>query len=340
VLGPWPARESALQTDQYLPADLELYVSYVRGFVERYNGDGVADMPGEVRPVVGWELDTEPDRNHTVAPEGYKGRFSKAAFETPAEYAELFLRSAKAVRGVDPGATVLLGGMQALDTSAGQAYLEAVLAVPGVLDAVDVISVHVYTEDREAGAVLKAVERVRAMAPGKPVWVTQTGVPAVGKSKWVDKNWQGKMVASIYAELILAGVERVFWHGLVDPVAPASGVSLERHSSHGLLVRAKKTGLPPVPKPAGRVYQALARELAPLRRDQVEEVVVEGGRMLHAGEAWLVFEGAAPVPPRVACVQDLLTGEVGQPGATATAPAWLFQMPRCVTLQAKATSGQ
>jgi hypothetical protein len=333
VLGPWPARESILQTDHYLPADLELYVSYVRGFVERYNADGVGDMPGEHRPVLAWEIDTEPDRNHLVAPEGYKGRLSKAAFETPAEYAQLVLLSAGAIRGVDPKATVLLGGMHELHTKEGRAYLQAVLAVPGVLDAVDVISVHAYTEDEDGEAVLEAVEVARKAAPGKPIWVTQMGVPTEGKGRWVDPRWQGAMVVNLYSKLLLAGVERVFWHGLVDPQAPGRGVAAERYQTHGLVVRAAKTGLPHVRKPAGFAYQGLARELAGLRRDQVAEEPIDGGRMLHAGEAWLAFEGTVAVPPRVACVQDLLTGEVGQPGETATAPAWMFQMPRCVELQ-------
>ena len=39
----------------------EAYLRFVRSTVERYDGDGVDDMPGLLFPVRFWEIDNQPD---------------------------------------------------------------------------------------------------------------------------------------------------------------------------------------------------------------------------------------------------------------------------------------
>ncbi len=45
----------------YLPVDEAKYAAFVRATVERYDGDGVDDMPGLMNPIKYWQVDNEPN---------------------------------------------------------------------------------------------------------------------------------------------------------------------------------------------------------------------------------------------------------------------------------------
>lgn len=180
VLGPWPSRGAALYTDAYLPADNEQYVNYVRQVVERYNGDGLKDKRGLRRGVVAWEIDSEPDLNNSVKPEGMKGKLDPSKFETAAEYARLVLTTAGAIRMVDSQATIVLGSMAAPLSGPGRKYLDEVVATPGVLDAVDVLGLQLYTDAEDTRDLAATLQVAAEVAPGKQVWLTRVGVPSSG----------------------------------------------------------------------------------------------------------------------------------------------------------------
>ncbi len=44
----------------YLPIDEDKYTAFVKATVERYDGDGMDDMPGIVNPIRYWQVDNEP----------------------------------------------------------------------------------------------------------------------------------------------------------------------------------------------------------------------------------------------------------------------------------------
>ncbi|QWR76084.1 hypothetical protein [Candidatus Magnetomonas plexicatena] len=50
-----------LPTSRYNPHDIEAYSAFVKALVERYNGDGLNDMPGLLYPIMYWEILNEPE---------------------------------------------------------------------------------------------------------------------------------------------------------------------------------------------------------------------------------------------------------------------------------------
>lgn len=56
----WLQRHGYALPGSYLPVDVEQYRRFVRATVERYDGDGVDDMPGLENPVMYWQVDNEP----------------------------------------------------------------------------------------------------------------------------------------------------------------------------------------------------------------------------------------------------------------------------------------
>lgn len=100
---------------------------------------------------------------------------------TPQQYAAILVCAYDAIHTADPQAQVALGGLMDIG-SAGQAWMDAMLATPGA-DAVhkfDIANIHIRTPNpADTGTV---VRRWRHYLVGRgfygPLWVTETGYPA------------------------------------------------------------------------------------------------------------------------------------------------------------------
>ncbi|CAK8724044.1 Glycosyl hydrolase catalytic core [Candidatus Electrothrix aarhusensis] len=82
----------ALTNRSFLPRDKNAYKKFVRALVERYDGDGISDMPGLHAPIKYWQVDNEP-------PHGLN------------DYAAFLQMTYKAIKQADPEAKVLIGGV-------------------------------------------------------------------------------------------------------------------------------------------------------------------------------------------------------------------------------------
>lgn len=56
-----PRDEGRCLKGSFIPVDEALYAAFVRATIERYDGDGVDDMPGLVNPIKYWQVGNEPD---------------------------------------------------------------------------------------------------------------------------------------------------------------------------------------------------------------------------------------------------------------------------------------
>jgi hypothetical protein len=56
-----PESEGYSLPGSYLPVDTPAYQAFVRATIERYDGDGLSDMPGLVTPIRYWQVDNEPN---------------------------------------------------------------------------------------------------------------------------------------------------------------------------------------------------------------------------------------------------------------------------------------
>ena len=332
VLGPWPGNRTAAHTDHYVPDNMDDYADYIRRVVERYDGDGEDDMPGLVRPIRYWEVDNEPDLHNSVMPRGISLIDDPSQFETPAQYAGVLVASAAAIRSADPNAVVLSGGMYRPRTDTGRKYLKAVLNEPGVMDAFDILSLHCYFDNNSLDPIEQTMAVAHELAPTKPVWITETGVPSSGKRSWIDVEWQATMVAAIVGGFLANGAERIFWHTLSDPPARAKSSPFSTHSLMQTTAaqtgpRKAHPGNQKVAKPAGEMYERLALLLANRVPAETKEVPAIGGRLLWTGSGWLAFWGTPNVPSNAASVENLRTGDITKPQKSVVSPAWISLEP-------------
>lgn len=331
MLGPWPGIHTASHTDAYPPKDMPAYVEYVRSVVERYDGDGVDDMPGLTAPIRYWEVDNEPDLHNSVAPKGGKGAGPPELFQTPAEYGALLVETAATIRAADPQALVLSAGFYRPHTPQGKEWIARLLKEPGVRESFDILSLHCYYHQDDLDTPDRTIQAWKELLPEKSLWVTETSVSADSKVPHSTETWQGKMVAGTFGAMLAGGADRVFWHTLADPPPSTPNSHRSGFSTNSLFQALGPHNAPGTEgfreKPAATVYRNLTRLAGPSRSDSLVEIKAPGGRVLKTDRGWLVFWGEVSPPAGATHAVDLLTGTESPVGARVSAPAWLEARP-------------
>jgi beta-xylosidase len=134
-------------------------------------------------------------------------------------FAELVHEGVRAIREVNPGLKIVLGGISPIDPN----YLK-LLSGYGVIDAVDVVSVHGFPLDWNHWNINewpKKIEEVREAIGDKPIWVSEAGASSFGAEEVQTFGLKRT------AELLLPLVERVHWYSLMD--LPATWTATTRH---------------------------------------------------------------------------------------------------------------
>lgn len=188
-----PERLAAGCSTSAPPADPEAFAELMAAVARRYGRSGSfwREHPRlPYRPVVEYELWNEPNLAGFWCPA-----------PEPAAYAELVARAAPRIRAIDPGATIVLGGLAPFDEDdAAQAATGVPLAVPDFLEQavasrpdlpelVDAVGVHLYAPDAAA-----AIERLAwfrstldaAGFAGTPISVNEVGWPTQGQGGFVN----------------------------------------------------------------------------------------------------------------------------------------------------------
>ncbi len=168
------------------------------------------------RPIQAWQIWNEPNDPTYWSPA-----------PDPAAFAELLRISARAIRSVDPGATIVSGGITASPSGrhsvAGEEFLAALLKEPGVSRAVDKIGYHPYAMN--AKAVLGHLRRARRVINSSgnrkiPLWVTEFGWGsnrALGG--FLSKNGEAGQARALKTTIRMIlrkrqqlGIERALWY--------------------------------------------------------------------------------------------------------------------------------
>jgi beta-xylosidase len=133
-------------------------------------------------------------------------------------FAAMVIAASKAIRRENPGLPIVLGGISPIDPN----FIE-LLGSYGVLDAVDVVSVHGFPLDWNHWQIHewpKKIDEIRAVTK-KPVWVSEVGVSSFGAEEVQLFGLKRT------AELLLPIVDRVHWYSLLD--LPATWSATTRH---------------------------------------------------------------------------------------------------------------
>jgi beta-xylosidase len=177
------ARRPGCTSDKCPPADPAAFAAFAAAAAKRYAPRGIH----------AWEVWNEPNTSGFWQPA-----------PDPAAYTNLLRATSRALRGADPTAYVILGGLAATRTGGGAISQTEFLATVSALGGnrlVNAISYHPYTYPYLASAVTswgsawERIDRTRTSlrsvlsaygTPDLPVWVTETGAPTGGPGKPSD----------------------------------------------------------------------------------------------------------------------------------------------------------
>jgi hypothetical protein len=231
------------------------WTNFVRAAVQRYgpNGGFWAENPGlPQRPVRTWQVWNEENFKYFVAR------------PNPADYGKLVKLSYAAIRGVDPAAKIVLGGMFATPIEATfkrkpvQAYFAGDFlnrmyrATPGIRSKFDGVALHPYTGRYQD--LTPKIEEVRTALrrnhdSGKSLWITElgwsSGPPSSDGSNSFAKGPKGQAKQLRGAFKLLEGnrakwkIPRVYWFSVDD--APGACNFCDGSGLFGPAFRPKKS---------------------------------------------------------------------------------------------------
>lgn len=202
--------EKFIKKNSYLPTDKEKYMNFVTACVERYDGDGIDDMPGLKKPIKYWQVGNEPHPRVK-------------------DFAEFVKITSIAIKKADPGAKVVIGGALRAVMEDTSKFDKTFLKILEQLDGqyIDVIDFHWggdaqgnYRAYKGVYDHLRVVLDKNGFSKNMSVWITEmstySGDPLKKSFMPNDPAYQteqmqaGDMIKRyVYGTSI--GVEKIFW---------------------------------------------------------------------------------------------------------------------------------
>ena len=143
------------------PCSMDDYKNFVTKLVDRYDGDGVNDMPGLVKPIKYWEIMNEPE---------FK-MFFKGSEE---DFVEIFNFSSQTIKEKQKDAFIIMAGAAGMFPE-NKKYWKS--ALPKIKDNFDIANIHHISGpegqcDREFW-VDEFSSLLKSVNIDKPIWVTE-----------------------------------------------------------------------------------------------------------------------------------------------------------------------
>jgi len=173
------------------PCSMSAYKNFMITLVERYDGDGVDDMPDLTMPVLYYEILNEPSM------QGGDLTFFKG---TPEEYVEILKASHEAIKGACSKCNVVQGGASGNHDEPTEFWSEAFSLGAG--DFMDVANTHFINYGDESTLNVRDFKKIMdENGVNKPIWVTESEFQ---KTEDIDASVSGALNA---------GAQKIFFPG-------------------------------------------------------------------------------------------------------------------------------
>ncbi len=214
-----PSRPSYYVGDTWQPVDERKYAAFVKAAVERYDGDGVDDMPGLKSPIRYWQVGNEIDLEAMMNGRGIEG------------FAGVQRITYEAAKEADPGTRVLLAGSSAspqYTNNFDKYYLPVLQELGGSY--IDVVDLHFYG-DASGDYLLRDADGIDIIGHVRkrldetgygdvPIWVTEMGTwsgdPPDAVFGAQSERQHALDLLKRYVYLLSRGVKRAMWLSVVE----------------------------------------------------------------------------------------------------------------------------
>jgi hypothetical protein len=289
--------------ETYLPTAGEEeadYRHYVRTLVERYDADGVDDMPELQAPIRWFQLGNENDLHYETCVE------IKRDYATPEQYLELVRITREEMREASADARLAASMTFGHVTENKSGWTERLLGLEdgAVLDDIDALDMHDYS--RKLIIQRQRIDMLHTLSAGRvPIWITETSVPGDPEAaEGYDRDRQSRVLTALVGQGLASGkVQRVFWHALHDGPPVGKSRQWRVFGTNSLYGCEDPVTLPRQPprcsgfalKPVGRAFALLSSALEGWTA--VEPLADGAGyrvRRGDAGDALLLLPGVEP----------------------------------------------
>jgi len=194
------------------PYDMDAYRRFVSALVERYDSDGIGDMPGLRYPIKYWQAGNAPS-----VQEGYYTYFDGS----PEDYLEVLKATYQAVKEADPEAKVLSAGMGVIKPES-VSFWEPIFEKGSQY--FDIANVHIVWPFAEMGAPEATKTKLIAIAEltvpefkkllseygiDKPIWVTEA---EYDMKDYISPEEHGQILVRSYVSSFASGADKFFYH--------------------------------------------------------------------------------------------------------------------------------
>lgn len=171
------------------PNDMNEYKKFLSDLVERYDGDGINDMPGLEIPILYWEISNEPSMQAEDLT-FFKG--------TPKEYVEILEASYDAITSACPDCVIVQGGASGIHKEPME-FWEDVYSLGGA-EYYDISNIHFISYgDQDTLNVKDFKDLMDEYEIEKPIWITEA---EIGSSDKLINSFEGALEA---------GADKVFF---------------------------------------------------------------------------------------------------------------------------------
>ena len=164
------------------PCSMNDYKNFLVKLVDRYDGDGLNDMPGLTKPIKYWDVMNEPE---------FK-MFFKGSKE---DFVEIFNFSSKVIKEKQPDAVIVMAGAAGMFPESKK-YWKVVL--PKIKDNFDIANIHhISGPDGQCDKELwvdEFADLLKSVDVDKPIWLTEAMTCGPPVKAWVNAFLKGAEV--------------------------------------------------------------------------------------------------------------------------------------------------
>lgn len=187
------------------PCDMNSYQNFVTRLVERYDGDGVDDMPGLVVPIKYWEVSNEPSMQDD----------DLVFFIGPAvDYFDILNITYQGIKNADSDAKVLHGGMAGVIDEHTE-FWEEIFGLGGS-SYFDIGNIHSINSDSEAINGPEYKQFLDQQGVDKPFWITEVELGSMNQEKdnYLEMDMSDSLITN-FVQAFAGGAEKIFHPGIV-----------------------------------------------------------------------------------------------------------------------------
>ena len=201
-------------TRLYYPCNEEAYIDWLTAVVERYDGDGIDDMPGLKYPIRHWEVLNEPEM------QGPKLTFYQEDSES---YLNLLKVSYRAIKSANPDSIVLLGGQAGMQSQFVDYWQPILRGASGYFDVGNIHSIS--SSDLDFFATEYRTFLDENGFHRTDFWVTEALVGTPRGDQKLSEDQLARRTMTGYASSFAAGADVIFNVGGHDPTGGPGNLS-------------------------------------------------------------------------------------------------------------------